>query len=464
MNIKTKGIISIVGASFLHLMIGSYRTWFRFFDYYVSYVHHKNVNQSGDSLTVDQGTLITPLIRLIYTSCIPLGIYLSSKIGVYLPLFLSIFLILFSHMLLILTTSITSNILSVVLFGCSIGISFFPLISNIWNYFPGRKGTIIGIISTAFGAGDLIFQALGSVIINPNRVEKNEGKFYSYEIAANVVFYIKVLVVIFFVLGVIGGFLTYPWTSSIMIENQKEGKKNNSFIKGVDYDSENEDSFADASFRKEPFGMAVKSKPFFQMCFVFLLANVFNALYISNDMSFGESIYPKKVDFLQKNALLFGVTDSIFRIFWGRVLDNYNFKHIYLLIIFLQIFIFSTFYFVSGISFLFVLYSFLTGLTNSCGVTFLVYSFVKMFGVRNGGYLYSISEICTALFSFGVPNLISYLNSSRINFLILFLANSILKMLSAIVLCFLEEKRFDYGKKEKEQMLKTRFSNSINSE
>ena len=50
-----------------------------------------------------------------------------------------------------------------------------------------------------------------------------------------------------------------------------------------------------------------------------------------------------------------------------------------------------------------------------------------------------------------------------IYYLILFLTNSVTKMLAEIILCFIEEKPFDYGRKEKEQFLQNRFSTSSTS-
>jgi hypothetical protein len=87
---------------------------------------------------------------------------------------------------------------------------------------------------------------------------------------------------------------------------------------------------------------------------------------------------------------------------------------------------------------------------HSFSTVVIPFSFYKVFGSKNGGILFGLSQFISAVGNFSMPYVIDELGKDNLCYLILFLSNSFAKMLSAIVLCFIEEKRFDYGKRLKQ--------------
>ena len=75
----------------------------------------------------------------------------------------------------IFAASYTTNLLLFVMLygGCSgigCGINYLiPFVCG-WKYFPENKGLVSGIISGAYGMGNLIFSYMSTSIINPNDV------------------------------------------------------------------------------------------------------------------------------------------------------------------------------------------------------------------------------------------------------------------------------------------------------
>lgn len=471
MNIKTKGILSVIGACFLHILIGSYHTWSRVLDYYLSYLH----NHDNPSITLSYSIIFIPFIRLIYTSALPLGVIITSKLGIYIPCIISLVFLLLSHIILIFSVNLILVSLAFILFGIGIGLSYIPIIMNSWSYFPKNKGRIVGIILTCFGSSSFMLKFIADWLINPNNEEINpKTGYYDPQIADNFINYLKFLVGMFLVLGIAGILIINPWSNQLLAEvaatqkgNNVRYNSNNSYYKLVEMNNNENDNIRDTVTSgffggAENIKLGLKSTPFSQLVFTFLLSNMFNSLHISDHITFGEK-NKDNPDFLSNNILIWNIANGCFRLFWGEMLDNFNFKKIYIFSLLMQIFTFNTFYFVSHITSVYFLYNFLFALFSSCTYVVMPYSFYKIFGMKNGGMYFGISQFLSSFGSFGIPFLINYLEGTLIHYLILYILSSVTKMFASIVLCFLEEKRFDYGQKEKEQMIKNRFSTSINS-
>ena len=465
MNVKTKGILSIIGASLLHILIGSYHTWSRLMDYYISYLHYND----HPSLTLSNSTSFTPFIRLIYTFFLSIGIVITSKIGIYIPCIISIVFLIISHLILLYSVTSFFIVFAFIIYGIGIGLSYMSVILNSWSYYPKRKGIIIGIILTCFGSSSFVFKFIADLVINPEGVEVNSGTgFYDKEVSDNILSYIKLLIVVFIIFGFFGIGVINPWNNQLIAETStKNSMKEYRYNSNLSYyqllDLNNEDNETIKTTVTSYFGGAenlkvgLKSKPFYQLVIMFMLSNLFNSLHISDNVTLGEK---KNKDFLSNNILIWNIANGLFRIFWGFILDTFNFKSVYLFCLFLQIMTFSTFYFIAGINSLFYLYNFFTALANSCSSVIVPYSFYKIFGMKNGGIYFGISQFVSSIVSFGIPFLIDFLSGSDIDYMILFLGNSVSKMLASIVLCFIEEKRYDYGMKEKENLIKSRISTS----
>lgn len=144
--------------------------------------------------------------------------------------------------------------------------------------------------------------------------------------------------------------------------------------------------------------------------------------------------------------MLWNISNSFMKVFWGFLLDAFGYKNIYLIILFLQIFTFSIFYFVASNQFFFVAFNFISAVSMSGTTVSIPFSFEKTFGVVNGAICFGVCQFVSSISSFGIPYLIERLKKKTINFLILFLSNSVSSMLALIVLCFIEERRYDYNR------------------
>lgn len=466
-----KGFFSLVGAFLIHFTIGSFQTWSNLMPYYVSYQHYK----TGSTLPISYSSFYIPLITLVYTFFITIGIITTSKVGIYIPCFISTLLLIISHLILYFTTSWILVIIAFNLLGIAIGLVYLSVVLNSWSYYPNKKGRIISLILTGFGVSNLIMDKLANIIINPqNEQIDSESGYYSETIANNILVYIKISIGMIIVLGICGILMITPWTNQIIAEKAQSVNKinNEDYTQLIDLSKTNNDvnnnihrnveSFYNGG--KEDIKLGFKSKPFIQLVSLFLLSSLFNSLHINPNWKFSEQIYLENENFLSNNIFLFNIGNSLFLIVWGILLDNFSFKEIYILSIFIQIIVFSTFYFISEFKYLFYFYNFLTGLSKACSVIVIPFAFYKIFGIKNGGIYFGISQFISALGSLFMPVLIYNLsNKSMIYYLILFLTNSVTKMLAAIILCFIEEKPFDYGRKEKEQFLQNRFSTSSTS-
>lgn len=100
--------------------------------------------------------------------------------------------------------------LSMVLFGCAFGISFFPMLKTSYKYFPSKRGLISGLVLCCIGFSTFLFTSLADLIINP------EGKapvndYFEEDIAKKTKDFIFIMIFIIAGLGVISNCLVFPY-------------------------------------------------------------------------------------------------------------------------------------------------------------------------------------------------------------------------------------------------------------
>ena len=469
-KIKRKGIFSVFGAFLFNLILGSYQIWPKLLKYFILFIENKNKNLKLNS---NSKILFIPLFRLLYSIFIPIGIILTRKIKLKKCILLSFFLIITSHFLILYALSNIIIIISFIFFAFGIGISCITLTVNSWLFFPIYRGLIFGFISSGNSLGNYFFEKLGEKLINPYKANIEKSKFYNSLIIKNFTFFIKILLSLFTIIGSISIILITPWKKSMINGNGNYFKKNDkitplSELELIDERTDNNfdvfeinrnKSIPYIGFNKnEKIKDTLHSKAFLQLMFMFCLSTLFNYLKICDFPEF------KNEEFKEYNFFLFNITDIFFRILWGTFLDIYDFKTLYLISLYIQIGIFSTFYFIADIKYFCIIYSFLEGVTFSSTYVIQAFSFYKIFGVNNGGILFGFSKIFCNFTQLIIYIFINYLNTESIYFLILCLFYSVCTMLSSIILCFIEVKKFDYDKFTNENIKKRRFStSSINS-
>ena len=469
-KIKRKGIFSVFGTFLFNIILGSYQIWPKLLKYFNLFIENKNKDLKLNS---NSKILFIPLFRLLYSIFIPIGIILTRKIKLKRCILLSFFLLITSHILILYTSSNIIILLSFILFAFSIGISCITLTVNSWLFFPIYRGLIFGFISSGNAIGNYIFEKLGEKLINPYKANIEKSEFYNSLIIKNFTFFIKILLILFTIIGSISIILITPWKKSMMNGNGNYFNNNEkitplSELELIDERTDNNfdvfeinrnKSIPYIGFNKnEKIKDTFQSKAFLQLMFMFCLSTLFNYLKIID--------FPdlKNEEFKEYNFFLFNITDIFFRILWGTFLDIYDFKTLYLISLYIQIGIFSTFYFIADINFFCIIYSFLEGISFSSTFVIQAFSFYKIFGVNNGGILFGFSKIFCNFTQLIINLFINYLNTESIYFLILCLFNSVCTMLSSIILCFIEVKKFDYEKFTNDKIKKRRFStSSINS-
>ena len=466
-KLKRKGIFSVFGAFLFNIILGSYQIWPKLLKYFNLFIENKNKDLKLNS---NSKIIFIPLFRLLYSIFIPVGILLMRKIKLKKCILLSFFLLITSYILILFTSSKTIILISFIIFAFSIGISYITLTINSCLFFPVYRGLIFGFIFSGNALGNYFFENLGEKLINPYKANIEKSGFYNSLIIKNFIFFIKILICLFTIIGSISIILITPWKKSMM--NGNYFKKNEKIpLSELEFIDERTDNNFDVfeinrnksipynGFNKnEKIKDTLNSKPFLQLMFMFCLSTLFSYLKINDFPEF------KNEEFKEYIFFLFNVTDIFFRILWGALLDIYDFKTLYLISLYIQIGIFSTFYFISDIKYFCITYSFLEGVTFSSTYVIQAFSFYKIFGVNNGGILYGFSKIFCNFTQLIIYIFINYLNTESIYFLILCLFYSICTMLSSIILCFIEVKKFDYEKFTNEKIKKRRFStSSINS-
>uniref|UniRef100_A0A5K3G0G6 Oxalate:formate antiporter n=2 Tax=Mesocestoides corti TaxID=53468 RepID=A0A5K3G0G6_MESCO len=64
-----------------------------------------------------------------------------------------------------------------ILFGIGMGVPYSLIFSIASSWFPQHRATVVGIISSGFGLGALVFTPIQTAIINPNNLSPNGTKF-----------------------------------------------------------------------------------------------------------------------------------------------------------------------------------------------------------------------------------------------------------------------------------------------
>jgi hypothetical protein len=88
------------------------------------------------------------------------------------------------------------------------------------------------------------------------------------------------------------------------------------------------------------------------------------------------------------------------------------------------------------------------------------YGFYLIFGWNNFSILYSINKFISMIFEYYTYFLIEKYKSNNLYFIILCYLSSLCSILSLMILCFVEIKKFDYYKYSNEKAIKKQFKNS----
>ena len=92
------------------------------------------------------------------------------------------------------------------LFSISLGLTggstYMAAVSIAWQYFPGKEGTISGVIIGGFGIGSFLFTYLSTILVNPKEVDSDMEalKPFPREVAENLPHALRMLGICFYVI------------------------------------------------------------------------------------------------------------------------------------------------------------------------------------------------------------------------------------------------------------------------
>jgi MFS transporter, OFA family, oxalate/formate antiporter len=237
------------------------------------------------------------------------------------------------------------------------------------NNFPDSKGKITAAIITGYGLGSFFFNFLCAAVVNPDKLppsvfsaDGNEA-YFTAAIAENLPIMFRTL--FYYLLGIAAFALLI--IKDISLASSKHD------VEGI--------SFADC----------LKTPQFVQILLITLLSGSIGLFFIANYKRIGLNAHPDS--FVTIVGSVAALSNGLFRIVWGYLLDKYSYKSVNSLILLLQILLCSSFYFIVKVDYLYLLW---VGLIFCChgGVnTMLAPVSMKLYGQNNGVNVYSFFAI-----------------------------------------------------------------------
>ena len=470
---KNLAIKTLFGGIIVNFIINTYHIPENLSNYFYSYLQYINEN----IYSKEKVDILSNLSNIIYLISIPFGIELNEyfHFNTNLLIGLSLLVRFLSIYLLIYSTNNKIFFFYLITKSLSSGLCFLPIILEIWKYYPDKKGLILGIFHLGKGFIAFFSECISIQLINPMQIKYIPFKnIYPTEINENFLNYLKISMIIICILGSISQSLIYPYSIYVNLFSYKKNNFIEKLNKGLLKDfyilrsksiyrktisstksSNNENCLninekelkkenynINKSKIKEPFISLITSYPFLQLTSIYFLIMSFNSIDLSSIFKLGlNKNFDKK--FLLFTKIFWILINNIWNILSGYLLDLIKFKKLLIILVIIQIFLITTFYFILNNIFGFILFITFNSIINSSNYIIVPFSFNFIFGDEKGLLLYGISSIIINIF-YIYKNYIFYILSEKINFFILCFIFIIFYMVSLIILCFFEEKKHIY--------------------
>ena len=222
--LKNKLAFKTLFAGFLvHVITNTFHTWPSISRYFNSYLIEKNSSEISKVYLNNVFSLVNVFHNIFIFIGIILNKYLSSititGIGLLLKIIANAFFIFMPNIKIV-----TLNIL-ICSIGC--GISYMPIISEIWKYFPENKGLATSLALSGFGLTELLFEDISDLIINYEKMNINYiNGIYSAYINDNFKLYLKKSEIFFSILSIICILFIYPYDKYKKYFGIKDDKRN----------------------------------------------------------------------------------------------------------------------------------------------------------------------------------------------------------------------------------------------
>ena len=464
-NKKKLGIKTLFGAIILNMIISTYHLTPNLFTYFYSYLAYIN----EDIYSRDIVELYLNLSHIINLLFIPLGIILNFVFHFNTNTLtgISLSLNILSKYLLMNCSSNNKFIAYLIIKSSSNGLCLLPILYELWNYYPDKKGLMTGMFFLGKGLTYLIYESISIRIINPYRINiiKNE-RVYPSEVNENYFICLKIFLTILCILSSICQSLIYPYSIYANYYNLKMSKfkeklnrgqlkdfyilssprrtidstKNTSIDNWVlgNCDKENDTK----KEIEEPFISLITSYPYIQLTSIYFLVNVFNSIDLPsiNKIGFNNNFGKK---YLAYTDMIWKCTIIITNVILGTLLDKMKFKKFLIYLLLILIFSISIFYFITNDKYGFIIFNMLSSVINSINNVIVPISFSKIFGEKNGLLLFGISSTIINTFCI-YSSFINQILVEKIYYFVLCLICTVFYMVALITLCLFEEKKHIY--------------------
>ena len=152
-------------------------------------------------------------------------------------------------------------------------------------------------------------------------------------------------------------------------------------------------------------------------------------------------------EYILKCSLIWKIANFISIPIWGYLFDSIKFKHLYTIILVLQIVISSMCYFVCTSKIGFLSYLLTSAFVNSANLTIYPCIFSKIFDDNYGSILFGLSYSIDNLIYIW-RKLLNEILTNKIYFLTFYIIITSFSMIALIILCFFVERKYDQEEEE----------------
>ncbi len=506
LNIKTKGYLTIIGAMLFYSILGITHTMQSLDHYFISYFYYKNNKDKSLPIKIVNFDLIFSFSNFFLSIFILVGVLLEKFIKLHYLLFLSYLLKISSHYIIYYYPTLKMLNFHILVGNTVIGLCYLPIMKEIWKYFPEKKGFYTGISLSSLGLNRLIFKYLTDYIINPNNIPRieNNKEYYPREIHHNLETYMRYHLYEYIITSIISFFLIIPYESEEIKFKRKMSfnpqfhttekiNVNRSYFKRQTYNLQKlqihnlilentkpspdlnlEESLKEEEDSEDSLSISLDSKsqsnnsnekkididknkkitlftlllsfPFLQLTFIFFFTNIFGTVELNTMRKFGE-MNGLPQEYILKCSLIWKIANFISIPIWGYLFDSIKFKHLYTLILVLQIVISSMCYFVCTSKIGFLSYLLTSAIVNSANLTIYPCIFSKIFDDNYGSILFGLSYSIDNLIYIW-RKLLNEILTNKIYFLTFYIIITSFSMIALIILCFFVERKYDQEEEE----------------
>ena len=417
-SFNIKAFLNVLGSIIIYMVFGSLYTWSNINIYLISYLKQYN----SPNIEIVDGYFIMPIVLVIADCSNYLGTKIEEKIGFKKCLLLSLLMACGSHFILLFTTRLAIIYILMIIFGIGIGFSYIGITKNSWYFYPEKKGLISGIILFGYGGSSMIFSGFADKVINPNNESAESNGLYNKSISDNTYLYIKKLNIILFIMSLIGFLLISDYNKNNVSQNEYKKDENSS------------------SALKEVF----KTRQVWQIIILNFCALYFLYMITNTNRSFGQ-LNSLNTSLLSTLSKLYALINGFGRIIWGYLLDKFQLKKIFFIILFTELLISSTIFSAGKIQYLYFIMVCICSFLFSGVVVITVVIFPKIYGIKYSNKIFSIASAISGFSCILGPIASKVAIKEKNDYKKLYLSGMVFSLIAIINLFFLNDNQYVYS-------------------